>query len=358
MLFKHNLTISFGKFVSEPVTMDNFSILISSSEDMMKPWFLEHPNWFKILHCSYEGCMILIGTCFRFIVYKHWFKTFQRKEITDIDKLLIPLVSTQHLNMLVYFFSFVLKVTTEVSDIEALGNIVGTVFCNFHIFLHRFDALYKYIGGFGIALYRILLIASPNLVECRIGKNRLFYLVLHVGFITTFCSTASLYFDDYNQVFMNNCIDGAPKRMLLEILDEHELSQGNKSIHSFCVSVRMYLGILDMFCVMCTMTIYIMFFRIAYKHDNNENLKKLLEPEVIRKRNQRNSITFFGLFCSFVLQMIVVTLFMIQVALGTPENQLFDIFLMLRTTLFTGMAVIEVVTSKNLRTQLLRKKNI
>ena len=356
MPFKHNLTISFGKSTSEAEIMDNFSILISSSEDMVKPWFLEHPNWFKILRCSYEGCMILIGTCFRFIVYNHWFKTFQRKEITNIDKLLIPLVSTQHLNMLMYFFSFALKVTTEVSDIEALGKVVGTVFCNFHIFLNRFDALYKYIGGFGIALYRILLIASPNLVECRIGKNRMFHLVLLVGFITTLCSTVSLYFDDYNHVFMNT--GGAPKRILLELLDEYEQSRGNKSIQSFYVSVRMYLGILDMFCVMCTMTIYIMFFRIAYKHDNNENLKKLLEPEVIRRRNERNSITFFGLFCSFVLQMIVVTFFMIQVALGTPENQLFDIFLMLRTTLFTGMAVIEVVTSKNLRAQLLRKKNI
>ena len=358
MLFSRNLTISFGSSVAEPVIMDNYSILISSSEDMMEPWFLSHPDWFKILRCSYEGCMILIGTCFRFVVYKHWIIKFQRKEITDIDKLLIPVVSTQHLNMLMYFFSFALKVTTEVSDIEALGNVAGTVFCNFHMFLQRFDAVYKYIGGFGIALYRILLIASPHVVECRIGRNRLFHLVLHVGFITTLCSTVCLYFDDYSLAFANNGIDGAPKRILLQLLDEYELSRGNESIHTFYVSVRMYLGILDMFCVMCTMTIYIMFFRITYKNNNNENLKKLLDPEVIRRRNERNSITFFGLFCSFVLQMIVVTLFMIQVAFGTPENQLFDIFLMLRTTLFAGIAVIKVLTSKYLRSKLLGQSNI
>ena len=108
-------------------------------------------------------------------------------------------------------------------------------------------------------------------------------------------------------------------------------------------------------CVVCTMVIYIIFFRIIYKHDNNENLKRFLEPDVIRGRNQRNGITFFGQFCSFVLQMITVIFYMIQVAFKTSENQLFDIFLMIRTTLFAGMAIIEVLTSKNLRSQLVRK---
>ena len=352
----HNHTISLGHFETEAVDNINFSIFASSAEDMMKPWFLEHPTRFKILRCSYEGSMVFIGTYFRGIVYKHWI--YKGKEINHMDKLLFLLISTQHLHMLMYIFSFTLKVTNEVSDIEALGYVVGSCFCNAHIFIQRFDALYKYIGGLGIAAYRILLVASPTLVECRIGKDRLFYLVLYGGLITTLCSTACLYLDDYTPLFLEKCIDGAPKRFLLETLDEYEQSQGNKSIYSFYLRVRMYLGILDLYCGICTMAIYIVYFRIVYKHNNNENLKKLLEPEVIRRRNRRNSITFFGLFCAFVLQMIVVTLFMIQIAMSTPENQLFDIFLMLRTTLFAGMAVIEVLTSKNLRTQLLGKSNI
>ena len=352
----HNHTISLGHFETEGEDNINLSIFASSAEDMMKPWFLEHPTRFKILRCSYEGSMVFIGTYFRGIVYKHWI--YKGKEINHMDKLLFLLISTQHLHMLMYFFSFTLKVTNEVSDIEALGYVVGSCFCNTHIFIQRFDALYKYIGGFGIALYRILLVSSPNLVEYRIGKNHLFHLVLWGGFITTLCSTVCLYLDDYTQLFMEKCIDGAPNRFLLETLDEYEQSQGNKSIYSFYLRVRMYLGILDLYCGICTMAIYIMYFRIVYKHNNNENLKKILEPEVIRRRNRRNSITFFGLFCAFVLQMIVVTLFMIQIAMSTPENQLFDIFLMLRTTLFAGMAVIEVLTSKNLRSQLLGKSNM
>ena len=354
----HNHTISLGRFETEAVDMVNSSIFASSTEDMMKLWFLEHPTWFNILRCSYEGCLVFIGSYFRGIVYKHWIKTYKCKEINHMDILLFILVSTQHLHMLMYFFSLILKVTTEVSDIEALGYVVGPCFCNAHIFIQRFDSLYKYIGGFGIALYRILLIASPTLVECRIGKNRLFHLVLYGGIITTLCAMVCLYLNDYTQLFMEKCIDGAPKRFLLETLDEYEQSQGNKSIYSFYLRVRMYLGTLDLICGICTMAIYIVYFRIVYKHDNNENLKKLLEPEVIRRRNKRNSITFFGLFCAFVLQMLVVTLFMIQIAMNTPENQLLDIFLMLRTTLFAGMAVIEVLTSKNLRSLLLGKSNI
>lgn len=346
-----------GRFTNEQVGADNHSLFVTTAKDMLEPWFLEQSNWFKTSRCIYEGVMIIIGTYFRCIVYKHWFKKYQRKEIGHIDTLLFVLVSTQHLNMLMYFFSTALKISTEVSDIEALGYVAGTCFCNTHMFLQKFDALYKYVGGLGIALYRILLIAHPDLVEFKIGKNRLYQLVLCGGLIITIFSTIPLYLDDYNKLFMEKCIH-APRRILLQSLDEYEQSLGNESIYFFYASVRMYLSMLDIFCAICTMMIYIIFFRILYKHDNDENLKRLLEPEVIRRRNQRNAITFFGQFCSFVLQMIVVALFITQVLIKTSENQLFDIFLMLRTTLFTGMATIEVLTSKNLRSQLLGKENI
>ena len=340
--------------LNENEKKDNFSFFVSSVEDVVKPWFLQQTKSFNTFRCSYEGSLILVGTYFRCIVYKHWFKKYQRKELSHIDILLFLLVSIQNLNMLMYMFSTILKITNEASDMEALGYAAGSCFCNVHIFLSRFDALYKYIGGLGLAIYRIFFITRPYLVDDRIRKNRLFHLILHGGLIITIGSTTCLYLDDYNHLFMENCID-APKPLLLESLDEYEQSRGNPSIYSFYKVVRMYLGILDLYCVVCTMVIYIIFFRIIYKHDNNENLKRLLEPEVIRGRNQRNGITFFGQFCSFVLQMITVILYMIQVAFKTSENQLFDIFLMIRTTLFAGMAIIEVLTSKNLRSQLVGK---
>ena len=98
-----------------------FSFFVSSVEDVVKPWFLQQTKSFNIFRCSYEGSLILVGTYFRFIVYKHWFKKYQRKELCHIDILLFLLVSIQNLNLLMYMFSTVLKITNEASDMEALG---------------------------------------------------------------------------------------------------------------------------------------------------------------------------------------------------------------------------------------------
>ena len=69
-----------------------FSFFVSSVEDVVKPWFLQQTKSFNIFRCSYEGSLILVGTYFRFIVYKHWFKKYQRKELCHIDILLFLLV--------------------------------------------------------------------------------------------------------------------------------------------------------------------------------------------------------------------------------------------------------------------------
>ena len=344
-------TIPLGKFIFKNISNVNFSLFASKADDMVKPWFLDHSNSFKTFRCTYQWSLIVIGSYFRYIVYKQLFKSYQKKEFSHIEVLLTILISIQHLNMMMYLFSTALMMATDASYPESLGYVAGTCFCNIHMLLYRFDALYKYIGGLGIALYRILLITCPNLVEFRIGKKLLFYLILYGGLIVTFCSFIFLYLHDYSYLFMTECIH-PPKRLLLESLDEYEQSRGEPSIYSVYLNARIYLGILDLFCVVSTMTIYVIFFRFCYKHDNNENLKLLLEPEVIRRRNKRNAITFFGQFCSFVLQLIVITVFMMQAAMSNSENQLMDIFLILRTTLFFGMAVTEVFTSKRLRSQL------
>ena len=117
--------------LNENENKDNFSFFVSSVEDVVKPWFLEQTKSFNIFRCTYEGSLILVGTYFRFIVYKHWLKKYQRKELTHIDILLFLLVSIQNLNMLMYMFSTILKITNEASDLEALGYAAGSCFATY-----------------------------------------------------------------------------------------------------------------------------------------------------------------------------------------------------------------------------------
>ena len=129
---------------------------------------------------------------------------------------------------------------------------------------------------------------------------------------------------------------------------------GNNSIYSDWIIPRTFLALLMLSILASTMILYAIFFRFMYKHDNNERLKRLLGPEVIRRRNQQNAVTFFGQFCDFVLQTCVIVAFVVQATMGDSENKLMDVLLLLRSTVFAIVAATDVFTSNSLRTELLQ----
>ena len=101
------------------------------------------------------------------------------------------------------------------------------------------------------------------------------------------------------------------------------------------------------------LSIYIILFRFMYLHDNNERLRRLLEPNVIRQRNKTNAITFFGQFCSFLFEISVWILFMFAMLIGGKSSVgLLAAFSILKTISFTCMTVIEVMTSSSLRSKM------
>ena len=91
--------------------------------------------------------------------------------------------------------------------------------------------------------------------------------------------------------------------------------------------------------------IYFVFFRHLYKHDNKEILVKLLGTKAIHERNAKNAMSFISLFLSFIVEMTCLIL----AAFFWFGNDRFLIPIVARKFTLTFVAIVEVITSKNLR---------
>ena len=85
-----------------------------------------------------------------------------------------------------------------------------------------------------------------------------------------------------------------------------------------------------------------------YRHDNNEGLRRLLGSNIIKLRNRRNAITFFGQFCSFAFEFSIGILIICAVKGDAPWGVVF----VLKVVCFTSMSIVEVVTSTTLRARI------
>ena len=136
---------------------------------------------------------------------------------------------------------------------------------------------------------------------------------------------------------------------LFRMLDEYEQGKGGSPIYEYFIYPRIAIGGIMLFMTISEIIIYIIFFRFIYLHDNTERLRALLEPNVIRKRNKTNAITFFGQFCSFLFEVSIWILFTFAMLVGNVSVVLLAVFSILRTISFTCMTIIEVMTSNSLR---------
>ena len=140
---------------------------------------------------------------------------------------------------------------------------------------------------------------------------------------------------------------------IFKILDEYEQGKGKSSIYQYFIYPRIASGGIMLLVTISELSIYIVLFRFMYLHDNNERLRRLLEPNVIRQRNKTNAITFFGQFCSFLFEISIWILFIFAMLIGGKNSVgLLAAFSILKTISFTCMTVIEVMTSSSLRSKM------
>ena len=172
-----------------------------------------------------------------------------------------------------------------------------------------------------ISIYRILLITDFRWPKHRIGNETLFKIILFVGLAVALFSVLLESYNDYEYLIRDNC-QLIPRKSIMILLDEYEQSLGKPSIYLYWTSMKLAISYSKVGMVVLEIIIYAMFFIHMYKHDNNELLRRLLTPNVTRNRNRTNAITFFGQFCSFVIEFSWIILYVITIPLDNKVGSL------------------------------------
>ena len=285
-----------------------------------------------------------IGTYFKCILYLHLWDKYKKREFNPIDLLILVTSVVQHMNSINLIYNGLLVMLFNISSEELVTEWV----CTLPRLLFQFEVVYSCIGSLGVSVFRIIYIKNHLWVKYSLGEKNMLSIVLFGGFWLTGVCMFLLSYNDYDRIFKETCLL-SPSAPLLQVLDEYELGRGNASIYFHWVQGRRILFIILISATISELIIYIIFFHHMYKHDNNGRLRILLGSTVIRRRNQRNAITFFGQFCSFAFE-IGLNILMISAVEG---NASWGVVILLKMVAFTSMAIIEDLTNASLRRRVL-----
>ena len=340
-----NETIALGFADGQTQNIYDLFIRILEADLATRPGLLKRQKEIQLVGCGICWLLILIGSYFRYFLYTYLFEEHKIKESTPIDVLILVGSIVQHVGVVV----LVLWGTMIVSTGTSLEYIPEPWFCTFARLVIQFELGYSCIGSLGLSIYRILYIKCDQWVKYGIGEKNLLYVILCGGVALSGFNVLLLngIFTNLTQELGDVCMPH-PNIQSLQILHAYEKSRENASIYAHWSDVRTILGSIMVLSTTAEITIYVIFFHHLYRHDNNERLSRLLAPNVIKRRNRMNAITFFGQFYSFAFEFT----FWFIVICAVNGDAPFGIIVVLKVTSFTSMALVEVLTSHVLRPRL------
>ena len=281
-----------------------------------------------------------IFTYFRGKVYKYLFKQFKMRELTSINVLTLIVCLVQHLEI-VWGLPYEVMMTFVHGG---YGNQIMPWFCMFSPHVLFFFWGYSSLGGLGIAIYRIMLIKHHHVVHEIIGRKSFMLIIIICQVLILSLSLGLLAASDSFWYPIRPPCFHLAELSTLDIIDVYNQSDGSLSTLEFHIMDKIIRGVLLLVPMIAEIAIYCIFFRHMYKHDNNEGLKKILEVEVVHERNRRNAMTFLSLFFSFLVE----TLFQILIIISQLTPFHYGLPMALRKITLTAMAIVEVITSREL----------
>ena len=342
-----NQTISLSKNYGETEFNNASLIHVMSANNDVFPHWIDAPGemqW-KFLGCVW--LIFLIGCYFRFILYEYMFQQYKLNAFKPINILTLLVAVLNHWDALLLVIYYTLMITNN----DALENINGGhLFCVGLIYYMSFTTIFSFAGGLMMAIYRIILIKHPYMVQNRIKRRNLLLKVLFVGLSLSVLCVALDTLNEYQHLRNGRCVPSvAHMRSMARTLDEYEQSHGKPSIYAYWRSVRIGLTAVGFASIMAEIFIYVVFFHHMYMHDNSENIRRILHSDVIKKRNRTNAISFFTQFCSFLMELAWLMLFIITTIMGNKQNGLPFMQRLVRLLSFSLISMIEVLFSRVLR---------
>ena len=343
--YSANHTIELGYF-REQIEQDiSFGIEILEADIVIIAYLVRLDKPVQWVVCAVAWLLLLIGTYFRYILYSFLFDSYKAKENKPIDKLILVITLVQHINIL----SFLIRLTLMFSN----DGIVGAKwYCAISSLFFQFDLYYSYIGSLGISVFRILYIKYNGWLKYNFGENKLLYIILFGGLSLAAIFLAMLNVHDFTQIQFEYCLQASQLLVVEKWIDEYEQSRGNVTTLQITTTLTRIVLFSLVVMALAEITLYCVYFHHIYRHDNNERLKRLLEPAAIRKRNRQNAVTFFGQFCSFVLDFGLSIITILAAANFDVGRPFWVLFYISKIANFTAICIVEVLTSRSLRTRI------
>ena len=360
-IFEQNISFNLGIGTNQlSFTNDfNYGIIIDEGEHITFAKLLNFSHELQYTIASIWWVSLVIGSFFRYILYSYYYQQYKEKSVKTIDRLLVVIALVEHLTI----GQITIDVTLKVINIRLLNESSGFSYaaCRFRRYYGRFAESYAFIGSLGLAAYRHLYIRMGHFVKDVVGEKTMANLILFIGL----GSSALIMFypqllkQDWGHLEWEHCLNPPQIKHVSELLEDYEQSLGRSpSLPSIKYT---YLGerLTYLLLTLTEICLYVSFFHYMYKHDNCQKLKRLLEPAIIHQRNKTNAISFFGQFCSFVLEFIRNVFFLVALVNAAPknENEQIDMFAFAYCSIpvtFAAISFIEVILSNVLRAKMMK----
>ena len=287
---------------------------------------------------------LTIGSYFKSALY--WYMYDHLKGIKDrpIDILLLLQAVIQHMMCLIMVSTYIIGISLDIT----FSHHLGEAWCNVPWYAGTFGAGYRNIGGLGIAIMRLMYMFCGDWMKGKFGTKRMLF-VIAIGSLTS-SGLMTIGFGIGNgpssrkQPTWNFCV-GKSERFR-EILHGYSVIRGNVIPQHELIPKLILLV-----CLVCTVTelvCYLVIFGHLYLHKRAMMKRKVMESEVLKRRQQKNAITFLGQFWTFITECIVFLL------MGYTMNKKSHLIYRLVAVIglwveFGFVSIVEVMTSQNLR---------
>ena len=195
----------------------------------------------------------------------------------------------------------------------SLSDALGFHWCIIMQMVAGYGMCYLTVGGFGISIYRLLLIKREHWVKYVIGQELLLAIILSMNFILCWIIVLMYSWEgNLSRPTLNTTLNACQEVSLdhAQILIDYGISRGEPLIttsylQAIAVAICIVIQTFEF-------TTYIYFFYYRYKHDNGK-VAKLLSSDVIRDRNIKNMQTFLGQFYGFMTEYAFLTFFFVVI---------------------------------------------
>ena len=287
---------------------------------------------------------LVIGSYFKSALYWYMYNNLKGIKDRPIDILLLLQAVIQHMMCLILVSNYAIPLSFDITYSHHIGEASCTVLWYGGIYA----AAYRNVGGLGIAIMRLLYLFFGDWLKEKFGTKRMLCVISTASLIASALMAFGFGIGNgpssRKRPTWNFCV--GKSETFREILDGYSVIQGNVRPQHETIPKLILLA--SVVFVVAELVCYLVIFGHLFLHNRAMMKKKLMEPGVLERRQQKNAITFLGQFWTFIIECIVYILMIYT--MKKESHFAYRFIAVLGYWLEFGfVSIVEVMSSQNLR---------